>query len=203
MLHVDLWKIRQAWGNSHFDFASTSSRGLSGGILCIWNSLVFKKSKTLCHDNYVVVEGLWTPNDIRIMWITVYAPQNLSCKIALWSSLSNLISNWDAGLMIMGDFNEVIEAGERHGSNFNSRQVDIFNEFISNSSLIDIPLGGFNFTWTDKWGSKMSKLDRFLISDRFHEDFPNVNGVILEKGIPDHRPILLKDLEVDYGPTPF
>ncbi|GJS47367.1 RNA-directed DNA polymerase, eukaryota, reverse transcriptase zinc-binding domain protein [Tanacetum coccineum] len=97
------------------------------------------------------------------------------------------------------DFNEVREAGERHGSNFNSRQDDIFNEFISNSSLIDIPLGGFNFTWTHKWGSKMSKLDRFLISDRFHEDFPNVTGVVLEKGIPDHRPILLKDLEFRSG----
>ncbi|GJX99283.1 RNA-directed DNA polymerase, eukaryota, reverse transcriptase zinc-binding domain protein [Tanacetum coccineum] len=102
-------------------------------------------------------------------------------------------------VMVFRDFNEVREAGERHGSNFNSRQDDIFNEFISNSSLIDIPLGGFNFTWTHKWGSKMSKLDRFLISDRFHEDFPNVTGVVLEKGIPDHRPILLKDLEFRSG----
>nr|GEU79910.1 RNA-directed DNA polymerase, eukaryota, reverse transcriptase zinc-binding domain protein [Tanacetum cinerariifolium] len=29
------------------------------------------------------------------------------------------------------------------------------------------------------------------------------SGNILEKGIPDHRPILLKEYVVDYGPTPF
>nr|GEV58519.1 RNA-directed DNA polymerase, eukaryota, reverse transcriptase zinc-binding domain protein [Tanacetum cinerariifolium] len=30
-----------------------------------------------------------------------------------------------------------------------------------------------------------------------------VKGVVLEKGIPDHRSILLKDFKADFGPTPF
>ncbi|GKC79823.1 hypothetical protein Tco_1130597, partial [Tanacetum coccineum] len=42
------------------------------------------------------------------------------------------------------------EARERYGSIFNERQAEIFNEFISNSALIDILLGSFSFTWTDK-----------------------------------------------------
>ncbi|GJS97852.1 RNA-directed DNA polymerase, eukaryota, reverse transcriptase zinc-binding domain protein [Tanacetum coccineum] len=129
-------------------------------------------------------EGLWIPNDVRLMWIVVYAPQNLSNKIALWYSLVNLI-------------------GERFGSVFNERQSDIFNEFITTSSLIDIPLGGFKFTWTDKWGSKMSKLDRFLVFERFYEVFPHATCVVLEKGILDHCLILFKDFVVDHGPTPF
>nr|GEZ78535.1 RNA-directed DNA polymerase, eukaryota, reverse transcriptase zinc-binding domain protein [Tanacetum cinerariifolium] len=93
---------------------------------------------------------------------------SLPNKIALWSSLSSMIANWDGTLMFMGDFNEVREVGERYGSVFNERQATIFNEFILDASLIDIPL-----------------------------------GVVLEKGIPDHRPILLKQSEVDYGPTLF
>ncbi|GJV09703.1 RNA-directed DNA polymerase, eukaryota [Tanacetum coccineum] len=203
MLRVDLWMLRQVWGNSHFDFASTSARGKSGGILCLWNSLVFCKSKILCNENYVVIDGLWTPDDIQIRWIVVYAPQNLSCKIALWSSLANLIADWDGILMMMGDFNEVREAGERYGSIFKEKQADLFNEFISNAFLIDVPLDGFNYTWTDKWGSKMSKLDRFLVSESFYETFHHISGVVLLKGTPDHRPILLRENVADYGPTPF
>ncbi|GJT36740.1 putative RNA-directed DNA polymerase, eukaryota, reverse transcriptase zinc-binding domain protein [Tanacetum coccineum] len=153
------------WGNSQFDFASISARGMLGEIICVWNNLVFRKSKILCNDNYVLVEGLWIPNDVRLMWIVVYAPQNLSTKIALWSSLVNIIGSWDGNLVMMGDFNEVRKAG------------------------------GFKFTWTDKWGTKMSKLDRFLVSESFYENFPHVMGVVLEKGIPDHRPILLKDFK--------
>nr|GEX50962.1 RNA-directed DNA polymerase, eukaryota [Tanacetum cinerariifolium] len=98
-------------------------------------------------------------NDVRIMWIVVYAPHNLS------------------------NFNEVREAGERFGSIFNERQAKIFNEFITNDSLIVIPLGGFSFTWTDRWGSKMSKLDRLLVSESFCKIFSHVTGVVTEKGV--------------------
>ncbi|GJZ49247.1 putative RNA-directed DNA polymerase, eukaryota, reverse transcriptase zinc-binding domain protein [Tanacetum coccineum] len=203
MLQVDLWMLRQIWGNVHFDFASTSARGMSGGIICLWNSLVFHKSRITCNDNYVVIDGLWIPSDVQVRWIVVYAPQNLSSKITLWSALSNLLANWDGISIVMGDFNKVRDEEERYGLNFYERQARVFNDFITENSLIDIPLGGFNFTWTNKWGTKMSKLDRFLVFESFYETFPHATGLVLEKGIPDHRPILLKESIVDYGPTPF
>ncbi|GJX36639.1 RNA-directed DNA polymerase, eukaryota, reverse transcriptase zinc-binding domain protein [Tanacetum coccineum] len=199
MPQVDLWMLRQIWGNVHFDFASTLARGLSGGIICLWNSLVFRKSRIVFNDNYVVIDGLWIPNDVQVKWIVVYAPQSLSNKITLWSTLSNLLDNWDGISVIMGDFNEVRDEGERYGWVFCDRQARFFNEFIADNSLIDIPLGGCNFTWTNKWGTKMSKLDHFLVSKSFYEVFPHGTGLVLEKGIPDHRPILLKESIVDYG----
>ena len=64
-------------------------------------------------------------------------------------------------------------------------------------------MGGYSFTWTDKWAGKMSKLDRFLVSESFLESFVGATGMVLEKALPDHRPILLKEKVVDYGPTPF
>nr|GEY23276.1 hypothetical protein [Tanacetum cinerariifolium] len=203
LLQVDLCMLGQVWGNIHFDFASTSARGMSGGILCLWNPLVFRKSRILCNEHYLVIDGLWSPDDIHIRWIVVYAPQNLSCKVSLWSSLAILTADWDGVIMIMGKFNEVREAGERYGSIFKEKQADIFNEFISNSDLIDIPLDGYNFTWSDKWGSKMSKLDRLLVSESFYDTFPHTSVIVLVKGTPDHRPILLPENVVDYGPTPF
>nr|GEV49786.1 RNA-directed DNA polymerase, eukaryota [Tanacetum cinerariifolium] len=201
--HFGFSMVEMIKGNSYFDFASTSARGKSGGIICIWNSLVFQKISIHCNENYVVVKGLWTPKDVHIMWIVVYAPHNLYSKIALWSSLANIITNWNGILVTMGDFNKVRATSERYGSTFNKRNSEFFNSFISNSSQFDILLGGFTFTWTDKWGSKMSKLDRFLVLDNFLDVFPFATGVILEKGRPDHRPILLKESMVDYGPTPF
>ncbi|GKE02515.1 RNA-directed DNA polymerase, eukaryota [Tanacetum coccineum] len=128
----------KVWGNTHFDFASSSARGMSGGIICLWNNLVFSKLNIICNENYVVVDGFWKPDDINIKWINVYAPQSVSSKVVLWSSLSNLVSSWDGALVMMEDFNEVREAGERHGSVFNHRQEAFFNEFINDTSLIDI-----------------------------------------------------------------
>nr|GFC85078.1 RNA-directed DNA polymerase, eukaryota [Tanacetum cinerariifolium] len=89
--HVDPWVLRQVWGNMHFDFASSSARGMSGGILCIWNDLVFKKTKISCNEYYVAIEGLWIPSKVRIKCVAVYAPQDLARKITLWESIINLL----------------------------------------------------------------------------------------------------------------
>nr|GFB09228.1 RNA-directed DNA polymerase, eukaryota [Tanacetum cinerariifolium] len=68
------------------------------------------------------------------------------------------------------------------GTVLNEKQTEIFNSFINNMNPFDVPLGGIRFTWTNKWASKMSKLDRFLATEGFHDSFPNITGFILEKG---------------------
>ena len=56
--NIDLWGVRQLWGNMFFDFASSLARGRSGGILFIWNKTVFVSSRVRSYDNYLVVEGV-------------------------------------------------------------------------------------------------------------------------------------------------
>nr|GEY43549.1 RNA-directed DNA polymerase, eukaryota [Tanacetum cinerariifolium] len=78
-----------------------------------------------------------------------------------------------------GDFNEVGSADERMGSVFNVQGAIEFNDFISNSGLVDIQLEGYSFTWSRPSASKMNR------------------------HLSDHRPILLRDVIADYGATPF
>ncbi|GJW96376.1 RNA-directed DNA polymerase, eukaryota, reverse transcriptase zinc-binding domain protein [Tanacetum coccineum] len=87
------------------------------------------------------VEGLWTSIDVRIMWIAVYAPENLSSKIALWSTLANMIDNWVWILVVMGDFNEVRDAGESffHGSLKKKRRHLAIKGVLKNGEWIEDP----------------------------------------------------------------
>ncbi|GJS38525.1 RNA-directed DNA polymerase, eukaryota, reverse transcriptase zinc-binding domain protein [Tanacetum coccineum] len=99
-----------------------------------------KTLASLIADKGGIVESKMSQADLWMLrQVDNYlCPQNLSSKIALWSSLSNLTATWDDIMVMMGDFNEVREA-----------------------------------------------------------------SVVLEKGIPDHRHILLKESQVDYRPTLF
>ncbi|GKB06122.1 RNA-directed DNA polymerase, eukaryota [Tanacetum coccineum] len=111
--------------------------------------------------------------------------------------------SWDGECVLLGDFNEVRFEHERRGSLFNSHGANSFNNFITRTGLIDLPLEGYSFTWAHKSASKMSKLDRFLISEGLLALFPSISALFLDKHFSDHRPILLHELNVDYGPTPF
>lgn len=54
------------------------------------------------------------------------------------------------------------------------------------------------------WGStKLSKLDRFLVSPSLLRDWPAISVVALERTFTDHCPILLKSVTNDFRPTPF
>nr|GFC30748.1 hypothetical protein [Tanacetum cinerariifolium] len=49
----------------------------------------------------------------------------------------------------------------------------------------------------------MSRLDRFLVSEGLLCQFPAMMSTILTRNLTDHRPILLRECDINYGPTPF
>nr|GEW09093.1 RNA-directed DNA polymerase, eukaryota [Tanacetum cinerariifolium] len=110
---------------------------------------------------------------------------------------------WKGETIVMGDFNEVCVPSERHGLVFNKQGALMFNSFINSSSLIDVPLSDFSFTWAVKNATKMSKLDRFLVSEGLLCQFPAMTGLILTRLLSNHRLIILRECDIDYGPIPF
>nr|GEY15367.1 RNA-directed DNA polymerase, eukaryota, reverse transcriptase zinc-binding domain protein [Tanacetum cinerariifolium] len=139
----------------------------------------------------------------NMLIISIYAPQELSEKRTLWDYLCFTICNWDGDVVTMGDFNEVRDSSERFGSVFNKHGAKLFNDFIANAGLTEVPLGGCIFTWCHKTASKMSKLNRFLVSDSLLCNCPHISSVTLDRYLSDHRPILLRESIYDYGPIPF
>ncbi|GJZ25848.1 RNA-directed DNA polymerase, eukaryota [Tanacetum coccineum] len=186
-----------------FDYISSDALGNSGGILCMWDPNVFSKDYHIISDNFVAIAGTWIPSNSNLIIISIYAPQPRREKRLLWNYISSLITRWHGDSLVLGDFNEVRNADERRGSVFNRAGAADFNEFISNSGLIDINLEGYYFTWAHPSASKMSKLDRFLVSEGFLSIFPHCSAICLDRHLSDHRPILLRELNVDYGATPF
>nr|GEX42556.1 nucleotide-binding alpha-beta plait domain-containing protein [Tanacetum cinerariifolium] len=83
---------------------------------------------------------------IDILIVVVYAPQEAKEKRMLWDYLSHVSSQWDGKIVMMGDFNEVRYKSDRFGSNFNAHDAEIFNSFIYNAGLEEVPLGG-NIGW--------------------------------------------------------
>nr|GEW13194.1 RNA-directed DNA polymerase, eukaryota [Tanacetum cinerariifolium] len=137
------------------------------------------------------------------MLIVVYAPHDSRAKHMLWDYLQNEILKWKGEVVVMGDFNEVRFKSDCFGSVFNAHEANVFNSFIANSNLVEVNLGGCSYTWCHKSTTKMSKLDRFLISDSLMNSCPNINAISLERLHSDHRPILLRESHLDYGPIPF
>ncbi|GJS20249.1 RNA-directed DNA polymerase, eukaryota [Tanacetum coccineum] len=203
MENVSHMDVKFMWGNSNYDFVYSDSLGSSGGILCIWEETFFRKEHVTISDYFVAIYGSWIPNKTKILLVAIYAPQDPKYRRFLWDYISILLSRWNGEVILMGDFNEVRSSDERRGSCFNSFNARIFDNFISSSSLVDVKMEGYSFTWSHPSANKMSKLDRFLVSDGVISLFPSITAFCLDRHLSDHRPILLCEVRLDFGPVPF
>ncbi|PWA79807.1 RNA-directed DNA polymerase, eukaryota [Artemisia annua] len=203
MTKLELFQLKSMWGNFSFDYACSSARGRSGGLVTLWDPNVFVKNRFWCGDNYIIVEGKWMNSVENYYLINVYGPQHQPEKANLWAFLRTFIQNHAGNTILFGDLNEVRNELERFGSSFSTIDASIFNTFIHDAGLIDLPMGGRQFTWMNKAGSKLSKIDRFLISDGVSQTHPDVQVTILDRLWSDHNPILLHCKKSDFGSIPF
>nr|GEY20337.1 RNA-directed DNA polymerase, eukaryota [Tanacetum cinerariifolium] len=197
--HKDVNGCKKGEVGSH----SEDPFNIYGGILCMWNPNMFVKEQVSNCDYFVSLMGTWAPTSSKLLIISVYAPQELNERCDLWDYLRTFIDKWEGDTMIMGDFNEVRSEHERFGSTFNRQGVVAFNKFISSTSIIDLPLQGYAFTWAHKSASKMSKLYSYFISEGVLDFFLHLSALCLDRHLSDHRLILLRETNYDYGPSPF
>nr|GEW88148.1 RNA-directed DNA polymerase, eukaryota [Tanacetum cinerariifolium] len=128
---------------------------------------------------------------------------DVSRKRLLWDYVSTLIDRWNGEVVVLGDFNEFRNIDERRGSCFNPTSARVFVQFISASGLVDVKMEGYTFTWSHPSGSKMSKLDWFLVSEGIFSIFQYITAVCLDRHLSDHCPIILCEVQADFGLIPF
>ncbi|PWA70897.1 RNA-directed DNA polymerase, eukaryota, Reverse transcriptase zinc-binding domain protein [Artemisia annua] len=203
MTKLELFQLKSMWGNFKFDYACSMARGRSGGLVTMWDPSVFVKNRIWCSDNFIIVEGKWMNSVDDYYIINVYGPQHQPEKTNLWEFLRSFIQNHVGNTILFGDLNEVRYESERFGSYFSRSDAAVFNSFIHDVGLIDLPMGGRMYTWMNKAGSKLSKIDRFLISDGVLSSHSDMQVTVLDKVWSDHNPILLHCKKSDFGPIPF
>ncbi|GJZ18066.1 RNA-directed DNA polymerase, eukaryota, reverse transcriptase zinc-binding domain protein [Tanacetum coccineum] len=128
--------------------------------------------------------------------INIYGPQDSLARAILWNRIGHFMHQHAGKYIIFGD---------KSGFLFSRQDADNFNSFIENSGLtdLDLPLGGRLFTWINKARTKLSKHNRFLISDEVAQSLPDVRVTAIDRLWSDHNTILLHVSKSNFGPTPF
>jgi len=167
--------------------------GASGGLVIVWDNSLVDVWYSMSFDHALVIKGkVLKTTDVFII-INVYAPCDSEGKMALWQSLNPLVlNNTDVCLCVCRDFNSVQYSDEKkeRGTVFRKVEADFFNKFIEENLLIDLPICGRLYTWYRGDGVSMSRLDRFLLSEKWCEAWPNCIQVAYQRGLSDHVPLL-------------
>lgn len=99
----------------------------------------------------------------------------------------------DIDWLVVGDFNLYRKPEDRNRPAGNVRDMLLFNNAISSLGVVEIPLHGRKYTWTNKQQpSLLERLDWFFSSQAWTLIYPNTNAHSLVMEVSDHWPCVLE-----------
>ncbi|GJR79308.1 transposon TX1 uncharacterized 149 kDa protein [Tanacetum coccineum] len=111
-------------------------------------------------------------------------------------SLWRLLRNHEVGMeglwILAGDWNDILNIEERLGQYCVDASMRDFQSFVNNCNLVDIPMSGANFTWSNGQSNlSMSRLDRFLISSDWVSQFNQTRQWCVNVSFSDHHAVVM------------
>ncbi|KAK8492938.1 hypothetical protein V6N11_018755 [Hibiscus sabdariffa] len=90
------------------------------------------------------------------------------------------------------------------GASCNQSAMRVLNEFIERTRMIDLPLLGSKFTWSNmREVATMCRLGRVMVSPDIIVNLPSVSLQALPKSISDHNSIMVYVERFKSGSRPF
>lgn len=158
-----------------FDHAFAVDRtGRSGGLALFWRH-PFECNVLNYNSNFINVE---VSSVGRPVWRLrgFYGYPETGRRRDSWDLIRTLSRDNDLPWCIMGDFNDILSNEEIRGQQ--DRQPWVirgFHEVIQDCGLLDLPMEGYQFTWTKSLGTpeaKEGRLDRVFVTQRWLDHTP-------------------------------
>ena len=141
-----------------FDFLP--SVGASGGILVTWKSRMFLGSKIFSNEFGLSIQFCSLVNNAIWVLTGLYGPYTTDGKTQFMEWIKNVEMPENVDWLLMGDFNLIRSLDDRNKPGGNVSEIMRFNEAISNLGLVEIPLQGRRYTWSNMQPSPLlEKLD--------------------------------------------
>ncbi|XP_073360397.1 uncharacterized protein [Aegilops tauschii subsp. strangulata] len=176
---------------SKFEFLP--SNGASGGLLIAWNEQLF--SGLLIHQNDYSLTINFTCKLSGTAWklTNIYGPCQQDARVDFLDWFKNYQVGDDENWLVLGDFNYIRYHHNRNKDGGSINDMFLFNEAISNQALVEIPLKGRKFTWSNMQEAPLlEKPGWCFTSEAWTLMFSSTQAIPLAKTTSDHIPIVIK-----------
>lgn len=176
----------------------------AGGLAVLFKKDVFSCIDVVRGDTFILLHLRIQQNQEDVMVCNVYGPHERRGRELVFNEIGELLEGFAGRVVVGGDFNTILNDGERRGVGENMRGDDSFKLFVNDNYLIDLPQQNGDYTWGSTRNSGLwSRLDRWLINEDALLGFDGVSQVAKDWGVSDHRAICLNWGTKDFGPKPF
>jgi len=171
----------------HFDYIP--SVGASGGLLVLWNSSIFR-GVIVDKQSFGITMNFTSAHNGDTWFLTnVYGPYDDPARTAFINWFKGHEIDDSMNWIFLGYFNFYRSLNNRNRPGGNLADTLVFNDAIGHLGLIELPLKGRAYTWSNMQSDPLlEQLDWFFTSPNWTLDFPNTEVLPLAKITSDHIP---------------
>lgn len=123
--------------------------GASGGILIVWNSAFFSGQLIEVQCYGIIISFISVHNSEAWTLVSVYGPWSGPLRDEFVQWLYHLHIPDDAKWLLLGDFNFIRSLDNSNMPGGDVNDIFLFNEIIGHLGLLELPLKGRAFTWSN------------------------------------------------------
>ena len=141
-----------------------------------------------------------------MVWVFtgVYGPFTRVERECLWEEIGAIRGIWEGPWCLGDDFNIILSQSERSRQGRITSAMRRFAQVVDELGLVDLQLQKGSFTWSGGLNNQSrARLDRFLVTPCWLDQFSRVVQRRLPRPTSDHFPVLLEGGSLRRGPTPF
>jgi exonuclease III len=173
-------------------FAYSPSVGASGGILVVWKSSIFSGLLIETKRFGIIISFSSAHTNQKWTLVVVYGPCEGEERDNFVRWLYNLAIPDDEMWLFLGDFNFIRSEQNRSRPGADVNDMFLFNELIDHLGLLELPLKGRSFTWSNmQQNPLMEQLDWFFTTHNWITCYPNTVVTAMAKPTSDHVPCLV------------
>jgi hypothetical protein len=173
-------------------FAFVPADGTSGGLLVIWAGNLFVGEILLQECFGLVIHFKSKISADQFTLVNIYGPCEGIVRENFIAWLFHLDIPDDTYWLMVGDFNFYRYSDNRNRSGANIIDMSTFNEVISYLGLIELPIKGRNFTWSNMQQDPiLEQIDWFFTSSAWTLQYPNTMVNPLSRPTSDHIPCVI------------
>lgn len=173
-------------------FSIFEERGTGGGLALLWDKScnVQLRSHNIFHVDTLIMLG-----GVSWRFTGIYGHLVRLLRHQTWSLLRQIDDLRSVPWVVMGDFNEILDASEKWGGRHQPVSgMNDFQEAIDQCALTDMGFSGSPFTW--EWTRNevvvlKERLDRGLANDLWRHIFSNFRLHHIDSSSSDHSLLLL------------
>lgn len=183
--------IREALGPTLRNYVIIPACNTAGGVIVAWDNSILTEVEHIVGKYCLNIDFMINQDTSVFRFTGLYGPSTQRGRGSFYRELRQAKPQMEMPWLVAGDFNVTLNWEDRSNVNYPIQHMRGFRAVVNQLELMDVMLQGRQYTWSnEREVPTFVRLDRYMMSTAWVEQYPNTTLRAASENVSDHCPLI-------------